>query len=144
MFILNSKLQEDTLFIGEMPLCSILLMNNKLYPWIILVPKRFDAIEIMDLQAEERAQLMEEIAAASKIMKSVYWPDKMNVAAIGNQVEQLHVHVIARFKTDDIWPEPVWGKASKPYTKAGKTEVIDILRREFNKLDEFATIANNP
>lgn len=144
MFILNSKLAEDTLFIGELPLCSILLMNNKLYPWIILVPKRLEVTEITDLPPEDRTQLMEEIAAASTVMKRTYWPDKINVASIGNIVEQLHVHVIARFKTDDIWPQPVWGKESKPYSKMGIREAVEILRREFGKIEGFMTIANEP
>lgn len=144
MFLMNEKLAGDTLFIGEFPLCSVMLMNNRLYPWIILVPKRNGAKEIIDLSKDDRAILIEEIASASDVMKNVYWPDKLNIAAIGNIVEQLHIHIISRFKTDDSWPEPVWGKGSEPYTEQGKRESVTILRREFSKAKDFVPVANNP
>jgi diadenosine tetraphosphate (Ap4A) HIT family hydrolase len=143
MYILSQKFAEQALFIGELPLCSVLLMNNSLYPWIILVPKRDDVFEINDLSPDERAQFMEDVAAASTVMKNTYWPDKINIASMGNNVPHLHMHVVARFKTDDIWPEPVWNKASKPYTEQSIEEAILVLRREFKKLDEFVTIAND-
>ncbi len=144
MFILNSQLMADTVFLGEFPLSSVLLMNNSLYPWVILVPKRIGVTEIIDLELPERIVLMEEIASASKVMKDTYWPDKINVAALGNVVPQLHVHVIARFKTDEVWPQPIWGKGSKPYTDNGIREAVEILRREFGKVEGFTTVANNP
>jgi diadenosine tetraphosphate (Ap4A) HIT family hydrolase len=143
LFYLNSKLEENTFFIGEFPLCGILLMNNRLYPWIILVPKCDNAIEITDITPQQRSQFMEEIVLSSDVMKNTYWPDKINIASMGNCVEQLHMHMIARFKTDDIWPNPVWGEKAKPYDQMGKEETISVLRREFNKLDNFATIAND-
>jgi diadenosine tetraphosphate (Ap4A) HIT family hydrolase len=142
-FSLDSKLEENAFFVGELPLCGVMLMNNKLYPWIILVPKCADAIEITDITPKQRAQFMEEIALAEMAMKETYWPDKMNIASMGNNVEQLHMHVIARFKTDDIWPEPVWGTQTEPYNEKSKDETISILRREFSKLQGFNTIAND-
>ncbi|MDA0782902.1 MAG: HIT family protein [Rickettsiales bacterium] len=142
-FYLNAKLEENTFFIGEFPLCGVLLMNNKLYPWIILVPKCENAIEITDISSQQRAQFMEEIAQAEEAMRNTYWPDKMNIASMGNHVEQLHMHIIARFKTDDIWPQPVWGTQTEPYNDCSKEETIAILRKEFNKLNDFHTVANN-
>ncbi len=144
MFILHERLNNDTVFIGNLPLCMVLLMNNSMFPWVILVPRKHALVEIMDLEQIERSVLMEEISLISKTMKQVYWPDKINIAALGNQVEQLHVHIIARFKTDDAWPEPVWGKGNKPYTETGLQETVEILRRECKKIDGFVTIANNP
>jgi diadenosine tetraphosphate (Ap4A) HIT family hydrolase len=138
------QLQHDTIFIGELPLCNVLLMNNAMFPWVILVPKRMEITEIMDLPQAERTILMEEIAATSKVMKETYWPDKINVAALGNVVPQLHIHVIARFKTDDVWPEPVWGKGKREYTEQSLREALEILRREFKKVDGFITVANEP
>ncbi len=143
MFILNLQLQHDTFFLGEFPLCSVLLMNNAKFPWIILVPKRVDMVELMDLSTEDQITLMNEITQTSKIIKETYWPDKINVGALGNIVPQLHIHVIARFKTDDAWPEPVWGKGGKPYTESGAVEAIEILRREFRKIEGFETVAND-
>jgi len=142
-FYLDNKLEENTFFVGEFPLCGVLLMNNKLYPWIILVPKCENAIEITDITSEQRAQFMEEIALAEDVMKNTYWPDKMNIASMGNHVEQLHMHMIARFKTDDIWPQPVWGTQTSPYNDKAKEETISILRKEFSKVNEFHTIAND-
>jgi len=144
VFVLNSQLVDETLFIGEFPLCTALLMNNKLYPWVVLVPKLHDVTEIMDLETQERITLMEEIALASKVMKNTYWPDKLNIASLGNNVPQLHIHIIARFKTDDIWPEPVWGKGFKPYSEQGRQEALEVLRREFSKMEGFQAVANMP
>ena len=142
-FYLDSKLEDSTFFIGEFPLCGVLLMNNMRYPWIILVPKCENASELTDISPEQRAQFIEEVAKAEEAMRSAYWPDKMNIASMGNHVEQLHMHVIARFKTDDIWPRPVWGTQTAPYNEKSKEETIAVLRKEFNKLNEFHTIANN-
>ncbi|MCE3232211.1 MAG: histidine triad protein [Rickettsiaceae bacterium] len=144
MFILNLQLKNDTIFLGELTLCSVLLMNNAKFPWVILVPKRLDAVEIIDLPQDERTILMEEISQVSKVIKETYWPDKINIAALGNIVPQLHVHIIARFKTDDVWPDPVWGKGSKPYSENGIIETTEILRRELKKIDSFHTVANEP
>lgn len=144
MFILHHQLMDDTIFLGDLPLCSVLLMNNSLFPWVILVPKVANASEIIDLEQGARLVLMEETASISKAMQETYWPDKLNVAALGNVVPQLHVHVIARFKTDDVWPSPVWGHGSKPYSEQGQLEVVEILRREFGKIKGFNTVANNP
>lgn len=119
MFSLHPQLERDTFFVSDMDLCRVLLMNNSLFPWLILVPRVDGAREITDLcEARQRHTLMDEIALASQVMKNFFSADKLNVAALGNQVPQLHVHVIARFVSDSAWPQPVWGNGGKPYDDA--------------------------
>ena len=118
-FALHSRLAADTIPIGDLPLCSVLLIDDSRYPWLILVPRRPDLREIVDLAAEDRAALIEEVAAASRALRAVTGAEKLNVAAIGNVVAQLHVHVVARFKADAAWPEPVWGRGSAVRYGAG-------------------------
>jgi len=114
-FALHPQLEKDTFAIGDLPLCRALLMNNALFPWLILVPRVSEAREILDLEAPRRHQLMDEIAQTSEVMQKLFRPDKLNVAALGNQVPQLHVHLIARFTADTAWPAPVWGGGHAPY-----------------------------
>ena len=115
-FILHSRLEADSVFVRDLPLSQLRLNNVKAAPWLVLVPRRADIREIYELETADRAQLMEEIAQASKALSALYGPDKINVAALGNQVPQLHVHVIARFTGDAAWPDPVWGRiAMEPY-----------------------------
>lgn len=142
MFFTDTPFLDHTGYVGEMPLCSVLLMNNKLYPWLVLVPKRDGVTEITDLSPEDRARFMEEVAVASGVMQEIYWPDKINIASLGNQVPQLHMDIIARFKTDDIWPEPVWGADIEPYTSEGLDVAMAALRQHFARLEAFRTIAN--
>ena len=119
-------------------------MNNKMFPWVILVPEREDMVEIFDLTSKDQKKLIEEISLISKAMKKLYWPDKINVAALGNIVEQLHVHVIARFKTDTVWPEPVWGKGAEAYNEESVIEISEKLREACKEIKGFVTIANQP
>ena len=107
-WILDSQLERDTVEIGDMPLCRALLINDANYPWLLLVPRRDKAVEITDLDTIEQAQLMSEIAHAGRTLKALTGCDKINVAALGNVVPQLHVHVIARSRGDAAWPKPVW------------------------------------
>ncbi len=144
MFILHSRLMQDTYYIGKLSLCRVLLMNNQMFPWIILVPERQGMVEIFQLKPRDRKVLMEEITLISETLNKVYWPDKINVAALGNQVEQLHIHVIARFKTDEAWPEPVWGKGAKPYDENSVMEIAAKLREACKKIKGFVTVANLP
>jgi len=111
-FTLHPRLAADTIAIGDLPLCSVLLTDDSRYPWLVLVPRRLGAREIVDLSAEDRAVLIEEIAAASRALRAVTGAEKLNVAAIGNVVAQLHVHIVARFAADAAWPEPVWGRGA--------------------------------
>ncbi|EKG32972.1 HIT domain-containing protein [Pseudomonas avellanae] len=110
MFVLDSRLQQDTLPIGDFPLCRLLLSNDTHYPWFILVPRRADITEVFQLNAADQLQLWQETTALSKVLKEVFVADKINVAALGNVVSQLHMHVIARKRDDSAWPAPVWGK----------------------------------
>ena len=108
-FILHPQLARDTAQVGDLPLARVLLMNDANYPWLILVPRRDGAVELIDLAEEEQRQLTREIAQVSHALKTMTACDKLNVAAIGNVVPQLHVHIVARRRGDAAWPKPVWG-----------------------------------
>jgi diadenosine tetraphosphate (Ap4A) HIT family hydrolase len=114
-FVLDTKLDADTIEITTLPLCLVRLMNDRRFPWVILVPARPAVSELIDLDASDRARLIEEIALVSTVMRELFRPTKLNVAALGNVVAQLHVHVIARFSSDDVWPGPVWGTTPERY-----------------------------
>jgi diadenosine tetraphosphate (Ap4A) HIT family hydrolase len=109
-FALDPRLAADTRPIAELGLSSLLLMRDGNYPWLILVPRVAGAVEILDLAAADRARLWEEIERVAAALKAETGADKLNVAALGNVVSQLHVHVIARFHGDAAWPAPVWGR----------------------------------
>ena len=109
MFKLNERLAGDTVLVRPLTLCQVLCMNNRVWPWLILVPARPDVTELHHLSAPDRALLIEEVAQVSAAVETLFRPDKLNVAAIGNVVPQLHVHIIARRKTDAAWPRPIWG-----------------------------------
>ena len=106
---LDPQLERDSVALGNLMLCQARLMNDANYPWLLLLPRRANATEITDLVAADRAQLMQEIAQSADALKSETACLKINVAAIGNMVTQLHVHIVARFRTDAAWPKPVWG-----------------------------------
>ena len=108
-FDLHPQLAADGLFLADWPLCRVLRMNDRSYPWLILVPRLAGAREIIDLSSEDQQRLMLEIARASTALKTLRRPHKINVAALGNMVPQLHVHVIGRDESDPAWPKPVWG-----------------------------------
>jgi diadenosine tetraphosphate (Ap4A) HIT family hydrolase len=114
-FALDPRLAADTLEIATWPLSVVRLMNDRRFPWVVLVPARADAVEIVDLSPVDRAALIEEVARVSAVMRELFRPGKLNVAALGNVVPQLHVHVVARFPTDAAWPNPVWGTPREPY-----------------------------
>ena len=128
-FTLHPRLAADTIALGDWPLCRLLVMNDARYPWLILVPARPDLREIHDLPPPDRATLIGEIAQASTLMQQAFKADKMNIAALGNQVPQLHVHVIARFMSDPAWPNPVWGQgAAQPMSEEVRAGRIAGLR----------------
>jgi diadenosine tetraphosphate (Ap4A) HIT family hydrolase len=127
MFTLDPRLEKDTVQLDKWALSRVLLMNDAQYPWLILVPQVPEVREIIDLDADERATLMDEIVRASSVLKKMVNPHKLNVAALGNAVPQLHCHVIARFTTDPAWPKPIWGvKPSLAYTE---DKIADFRRR---------------
>ncbi|HEV7367858.1 HIT family protein [Arenibaculum sp.] len=109
MFVLNERLAADTVTIGALALCRVLMMANRAWPWLVLVPQRPGIREIHELGREDRALLVEEVAQASLAMERLHAPDKLNVGALGNVVPQLHLHVVARRVGDPAWPGPVWG-----------------------------------
>jgi diadenosine tetraphosphate (Ap4A) HIT family hydrolase len=106
---LHPQLARDTIGLGDLPLSRVLVINDANYPWLLLVPRRSGVSEIVDLDEVAQAQLMTEIARTARALKSVTQCDKLNIAALGNAVPQLHVHVIARRQGDAAWPKPVWG-----------------------------------
>jgi len=106
---LHPRLAHDTIAISDLPLSRLLISRDANYPWLILVPRCPDACEIIDLAEADQARLMSEIARVSGALRAVTRCDKLNVAAIGNVVPQLHVHIIARRRDDAAWPQPVWG-----------------------------------
>ncbi len=108
---LHPQLVADTVSVGDLPLSRTLLANDANYPWLILVPRRPGLVELIDLEENAQIQLLGEVAAAARALKSVTECEKLNIAALGNQVSQLHVHVIARRHSDAAWPKPVWGAA---------------------------------
>jgi diadenosine tetraphosphate (Ap4A) HIT family hydrolase len=114
-FVLDDRLDADTIELATLPLCQVRLMNDRRFPWVILVPARPDASEIIDLDAADRARLIEEVALISTIMRELFRPTKLNVGALGNVVAQLHLHVVARFAGDAAWPGPVWGTQPERY-----------------------------
>lgn len=127
MFELDSRLSNDTHVITDLPLCRVLLMNDSQFPWLILVPRVDDITEIIELSAEQRAQLWDESDVISRIMQQLFTPDKLNIAALGNVVKQLHLHHVARYKTDVAWPAPVWGK--QPVKRYEQAELDALSKR---------------
>ncbi len=128
-FQLHPQLAADTLPVASLPLCDVLLMNDANYPWLILVPRVADASELLDLNEGDRTRLWREIDIASQALREQFAPDKLNIAALGNMVSQLHVHVVARFKGDAAWPKPVWGaQPARPYPAEESVERLSRLR----------------
>jgi diadenosine tetraphosphate (Ap4A) HIT family hydrolase len=127
---LHPQLACDTAPVGDLALARVLAMNDANYPWVILVPRRAGVVEIFDLDEADRGRLMAEIAQVSAVLKQLTACDKLNVAAIGNIVPQLHVHVVARRTSDAAWPKPVWGAVpARPYAAGDLNTFIATLRR---------------
>lgn len=130
MFNLDSRLQQDCIVIGDFPLCRLLLMNDAQFPWFILVPRRADVSELFQLEAADQQLLWQETTALAQVLKDSFAADKMNVAAIGNVVSQLHMHVIVRRRSDALWPAPVWGKLpAQPYDVEQLAQIGSQLRQ---------------
>jgi len=129
VFILDTRLQEDTWLIGDFPLCRLLLSNDSNYPWFILVPRREGISELFQLDDVDQPLMWAETTALAGVLKELFTADKMNVATLGNVVSQLHMHVIARYASDAAWPGPVWGKhPAKPYSEADVQVIRDKLK----------------
>jgi diadenosine tetraphosphate (Ap4A) HIT family hydrolase len=125
---LHPQLDNDAVPVGDLALCRVLAIDDADHPWLILVPRRAGAVEIADLGADA-ARLMDEILLVSQVLKAVTRCDKLNIAAIGNVVPQLHVHIVARRKDDPLWPKPVWGQVQpRPGDAAAFARFIAAIR----------------
>jgi diadenosine tetraphosphate (Ap4A) HIT family hydrolase len=127
-FRLHPQLEADTAFIADWPLCRVLAMNDARFAWLILVPRR-DVTELYDLNARDRALLMDHISFASQRLKAISNAAKINVGALGNRVAQLHIHIVARNPGDAAWPGPVWGQGTAiPYAPDALKDFVSSLR----------------
>lgn len=134
VFTLHKTLAADTCTVLDLPLCMLLLSNDANYPWTILVPRRASITEIYKLNAVDQQQLLAESNALSECLQSLLNPDKLNVAALGNRVPQLHLHHIARYKTDSAWPAPVWGHSEPtPYDPDSRDLLVERIRAWFDR-----------
>jgi len=133
LFSLHPRLAADTIAIADLPLCRLLLANDNHYPWTILVPRRDGIREAYELTEQDQLQLLTESNALSKALVRLFNPDKLNIAALGNMVPQLHIHHIARFTSDHAWPAPVWGVAdATPYPEPEIRQVKARLLEEIS------------
>ncbi|HEX4302479.1 MAG TPA: HIT family protein [Rhizomicrobium sp.] len=124
-FTLDPRLAADTAFVADWSLSRVLLMNDARYPWLILVPRVSNAIELLDLAPPQRATLMDEVTRTSQTLKHLTSPAKLNIGALGNIVAQLHIHIVARNPGDPAWPGPVWGHSPRvPYADAARDAFI--------------------
>jgi diadenosine tetraphosphate (Ap4A) HIT family hydrolase len=127
---LHPHLAADTVEVTRLGLCRVLLSNDATYPWLILVPEIEGLRDLHDLPPGQDARLMDEVRRASRALQDLFDPDKINVAALGNQVPQLHVHVIARHEGDPAWPKPIWGAAPpQAYDDDARARRLDDLRK---------------
>jgi diadenosine tetraphosphate (Ap4A) HIT family hydrolase len=130
-FILDKQLKEDSIFIKKLKFSNLHLVNDKNYPWFLLIPNKNNLSEIFELDRDEQHILISEITIISNIVKNHYKADKINIATLGNIVRQLHIHIIARYYDDIAWPHPVWGKfKAKKYHDLE----IDNIKKIFNKI----------
>ena len=132
-FQLNKQLEKDSYYITDLALCQVRLMNSADFHWLILIPRKNNLVEITDLTDQDYQTLTFEIRKIANLMREELQPDKLNIAAIGNVVSQLHVHIIARYKTDKFFPSTVWGKESDPYAPEKLREVVANWREWINK-----------
>ncbi|WP_372759440.1 HIT domain-containing protein [Litorivivens sp.] len=130
MFQLDERLAADTVVLGDLELCRVLLMNDAHYPWVILVPRRDNLREIYEMSDADQQQLQMESSRVAERMSALFNAEKMNIAALGNMVPQLHLHHIARFTDDAAWPKPVWGVVpAKPYSTDEMKERVAALQK---------------
>ncbi len=128
MFKLDEVLKNDSYFVEDLNFCRLLLMNNAHYPWFILVPRQENLVELTDLSFKQQIQVLNEINLIAKILHDKYSCYKLNIAALGNVVRQLHIHIIARFKDDISFPKPVFGGAQKNYDEKEAQNLINEIK----------------
>ena len=122
---------KDSHLIGELKLCSIRLIDNTKFPWIILIPKRKNITDISELNSKDQMLLMKEIVHCSNLMKKIFKTKKLNVEKIGNIVPKLHIHIIARSTKVSTWPLSVWVTKAKSYSKESLKKIIDLVKKSF-------------
>ena len=127
----NKNFLKSSYYIIDLKLCSIRLINNQNFPWIILIPKRKGVTDITELNTKDQLLLMKEIVYCSKRVKKFFNTSKLNVEKIGNIVPQLHIHIIARYKKDKSWPLPVWTVKKKKYSKSNLENIIKKIKKSF-------------
>lgn len=133
MFKLDERLQNDTVLVTDLPLCRVLLMNDSQFPWLVLVPRINDLAELHELDDEQMAQYVTESRLTSKVLQNLFNAYKLNVAALGNVVRQLHIHHVARFEGDIAWPAPVWGRQpAVPYSDEALAARLQQLQSAFS------------
>ena len=116
-FSLHAQLEKDCIVLGQLPLCLVLLCNDRAYPWFILVPRKVGISDIYQMEWQDQQQFLNESSLLSELLMNEFKGDKLNVAALGNVVPQLHIHHVVRYKDDPCWPKPIWGQqASTPYS----------------------------
>ncbi len=133
MFALNKQLDSDSFFVVDLKFCRVLLMNNANFPWLILVPRVLDAVELTDLTFEQQTEILKELNLVTKFLQKKFSPHKINIGALGNIVRQLHIHVIARFEDDKAFPKPVWGFEIQKYDEKVAQELIAQIKTELLK-----------
>ncbi len=129
-FKLDSRLDQDSIYVRDLKLSQLRVINHQDFPWLILVPKKDDLIELTDLNDQDYLVLTQEIRTVSQMMQSFFNPDKLNIATIGNVVSQLHIHIIARYRDDKLFPKPVWGDAFIPYEEEVLTSLLSSLKSQ--------------
>ena len=130
-FRIDPRLEADSLPLVDLPLCTVRLMNDQRFPWLLLIPRRPGMAEVLDLSEFDQQQLWFEMRRAAAVLDTLFAPDKLNLAALGNQVRQLHVHVLGRFESDAAWPGPVWGAGKAvPYAASAAESMVAQLRSE--------------
>ena len=129
MFELHPQLAKDCFQVCDLTLSRVLLMNDRQHPWLIQVPMLENSKEVIDLNSKQQQTLWIESALIDECLKACFSPDKLNVAALGNMVPQLHIHHIARYVNDPAWPKPVWGvNPAVPYENGQAEELIEKLK----------------
>ena len=128
-YTLHPQLEKDSELVIELVLCSVRLINDANYPWLILVPRVANVSDVIDLNDAQQQILWQESALVSRALKYLFTPDKLNIAALGNMVPQLHLHHIVRYQNDVSWPKPIWGQVpSKAYSSEQLIQQIDMIK----------------
>jgi diadenosine tetraphosphate (Ap4A) HIT family hydrolase len=130
-FVLHPQLEKDSELITELNLCAVRLIKDANYPWLILVPQVADIKDVIDLSDMQQQILWQESALVSRVLKHLFTPDKLNIAALGNMVPQLHLHHIVRYQHDVSWPNPIWGQVPlKAYPSEQLAERVNVIQTE--------------